>query len=98
MNTVAEPFVTIGMSANSCTCSSREFTVVTYIRLSMRRLPAGVIALFLAIASTTWSGEMLYRRSFTGATPTTIDLEFAPKGGGADNPRTEANIGRMRVA
>src|SRR5215475_9671239 len=98
MKMVEDPFVISGISANSLTFSSREFTVVTNMMLSIRRFPAGVIALFFATASTTWSGEILYRRNFSGSTFTTTDLELAPNGGGADKPDTVANMGRTLVS
>src|SRR5450631_371879 len=97
MNMVEDPLVIIGISANSLTFSSSEFRVVTNMMLSTRRLPAGVIALFFATASTTWSGEILYRRNFSGSTLTTTDLELAPKGGGAERPATVANMGLTLV-
>src|SRR5664279_4633806 len=98
MKTDSDPFVLSGISANSLTLSSSEFTDVRYIMLSILRFPDGVIALFFATASTTSSGEILNRLSFSGSTLITTDLEFAPKGGGADNPLTEENIGLTLVA
>src|SRR5262249_5818384 len=98
INTADVPLLTIGMSSKCCTFSSSEFTVVTYIVLSMRIFPEGVIALFFAIASTTWSGERLKRLNFSGSVFTITDLELEPKGGGADNPDIVANIGRIRLA
>src|SRR6185437_4461835 len=70
---------------------------VTYIMLSTRRLPEGVMALFLATAFVTSSADKLYIRSFSGLTLMSTDLALEPKGGGAESPGTVANIGRTRV-
>ncbi len=45
--------LTIGIFSKSFTLVSNEFTEVTYMVLSIRMLPDGEMALFLAMASTT---------------------------------------------
>ncbi len=48
--------------------------------LSTRRLPEGVIALFLAMACTTSSADKLYIRNFSGLTLISTDLRIGAKG------------------
>src|SRR5579872_5078735 len=91
------PLLLIGMSSKCSTFPSRELMDVTYMMLSTRRLPEGVIALFLAIAATTSSADKLYIRNFSGLTLISTDLALEPKGGGAWSPGTVANRGRTLV-
>src|SRR5579859_7300622 len=91
------PLLLTGMSSKCCTLVSRELMEVTYIVLSIRRLPEGVMALFFEIASTTSSAERLYMRNFSGLTLISTDRALEPNGGGACNPGTVANKGRTLV-
>src|SRR5579872_6879349 len=91
------PLLVIGMSSKCWTFSSSELIEVTYIVLSTRRLPEGVMALFRVIASTTWAAERLYILSFVGSTLICTDRALEPKGGGAESPGTVANNGLTRV-
>src|ERR1700754_315609 len=91
------PLLLMGMSSKCCTLASRELIEVTYMVLPTRRLPDGVTALFFVIASTTWSADKLYIRSFAGSTLIRTDRALDPNGGGADKPGTVANSGRIRV-
>src|SRR5258708_5763233 len=91
------PLLLMGISSKCWTLGSRELILVTYMILSTRRLPDGVMALFCAIACTTSSADRLYMRSFSGLTLINTDRALEPKGGGADSPGTVANKGRTRV-
>src|ERR1700748_2186099 len=92
------PLLLTGISSKCRTFGSRELMEVTYMMLSTRRLPDGVIALFCEIAWTTSSADRLYMRSFSGLTLITTDRTLEPKGGGAESPGTVANRGRTRVS
>src|ERR1700744_4181532 len=91
------PLLLMGISSKCRTLDSSELTEVIYMVLSTRRLPEGVMVLFLAMASTTSSAERLNIRSFSGLTLISTDRALDPKGGGAVKPGTWANKGLIRV-
>src|SRR5438045_7843408 len=60
----------------------------------MGMFPEGVIVLAAVIADTISSGDMLYARSRSGLTFTTMLRALPPKGGGAETPGNVAKSGR----
>src|SRR6185436_14093267 len=96
MNTAGFAPSRTGTLPSSLMSETIEFSDTIGMDDPIRALPDGLIVLVLRRASTTSVGDMLWARRRSGSRWMTMDRSLPPKGGGAEMPGIEENIGRIR--
>src|SRR4051812_22778229 len=87
----------MGTLPSSLMSDTMELSDTAGIDVPIRAFPDGLIVLVLVSASTTSFGDMLWARRRSASRWMTTDRSLPPKGGGAEMPGIEENMGRTRL-